>query len=76
MKKTKKLYLQVTTDKFRLPIFIADSPGELAQMTGSSVANILSTISHTKERHGVSKYEVVEYDAEEYEREMRQYYEN
>lgn len=76
MRKTKKLYLQVTTDKYRLPLLVADSPKELAQMMGTNVSNILSTISHTKERHGVSKYEVVEYDAEEYEKEMRQYYEN
>ena len=43
-----KLYLRVTKDKYELPVAVADSPRELAQMTGVSRASILSTLSHVK----------------------------
>ena len=76
MRKIKKLYLQVTTDKYRLPLLVADSPKELAKMMGTKDVNINSALSHAKKRRDNSMYEVVEYDAEEYEKEMRQYYEN
>ena len=43
-----KLYLRVTKDKYELPVAVADSPRELAKMTGVSRATILSALSHAK----------------------------
>ena len=45
-----KLYLQVTRDKYELPLAIADSPAELARITGAKPATVASTLSHY--RHG------------------------
>lgn len=56
-----KLYLRVTKDKYELPIAVADSPRELAQMLGVTRASILSSISHAKSgRLKSSSYKVVE----------------
>ena len=43
-----KLYLRVTKDKYELPVAVADSPRELAQMIGVSRDTILSSLSHVK----------------------------
>lgn len=43
-----KVYMQVTKDKYELPLVIADSPSELARMTGRGKNNVLSTIAHGK----------------------------
>lgn len=41
-----KLYIAVSRDKYKLPIAVADSAGELAKMVGVTKNNILSSISH------------------------------
>ena len=57
-----KLYLRVTRDKYELPEAVAESPRELAQMTGVSRATILSSISHEKAGRWKSIYKLMEVD--------------
>ena len=42
----KKLYVKTTGDKLDLPVAVADSPGELAKMLGTTAQSVLSAISH------------------------------
>ncbi len=44
--KTIKLYLKVTTDKYELPLAVAESPRELAMMCGTTANCVMSAISH------------------------------
>lgn len=44
------LYMMTTRDKYELPLAIADSPSELAKITGASQNTILSCLSHKKTR--------------------------
>lgn len=44
------LYMMVTDDEFELPLVVADSAQELADIIGRSVNTIYSGISH--EQHG------------------------
>ena len=56
-----KLYLRVTKDKYELPVAVADSPRELAKMTGVSRDGILSALSHVRAGQVKSSvYKVVE----------------
>lgn len=41
-----KLYMRTTTDELELPIAVAGSAKELAKMTGTTAASVLSSISH------------------------------
>ena len=45
---TKKIWMEVTRDEYELPVKIADSVEELAEMCGTSTNTIRSTISHRK----------------------------
>lgn len=55
------LYIKVTKDKFELPVAVADSVIELAEMTGTTKNTIYSTMSHLKEgRIKWSAYQKVE----------------
>lgn len=42
------IWLKVTHDKYELPIAVADSAKELAELTGCSENNIHSSRSHSK----------------------------
>ena len=42
----RKLYLKTTTDEYELPEAVAESPGELARMIGTTKEVVLSSISH------------------------------
>lgn len=42
----KKLYLYVTKDDYELPLIVADSAEELAQILGTTKNTVLSCISH------------------------------
>lgn len=42
----KKLYVKTTGDKLDLPVAVADSPRELAEMLGTTPKTVLSAISH------------------------------
>lgn len=44
----RKIYMCVTHDKYELPVAVADSPKELADMLGVTSNNILSAIYHAK----------------------------
>lgn len=50
MKKKQAIYMEVTPDKYELPVKIADSAVELAKLCGVSANNIYSSISHAKHR--------------------------
>ena len=41
-----KLYLKTTTDDLELPIAVAESPGELAKILGTSKNSVLSCLGH------------------------------
>lgn len=43
----KPLYMEVTRDRYELPLAVADSPWELARMRGVTVYPILHAVSHT-----------------------------
>ena len=46
----RNVWLKVTTDKYELPVAVADSAAELASLVGVKECNIYSSISHVK--HG------------------------
>ena len=48
-------YMKVTNDKYRFPVAVADSAGELARIVGATKNTDLSSISH-----GTGTYEKVE----------------
>jgi len=60
--KTMKLYMRTTTDRLELPIAVAGSAKELAEMTGTTPACVLSSISHGHK--GWCRVEVEDEDAE------------
>ena len=41
-----KLYLRTSTDELELPLAVAGSPKELADLTGTTPECVLSSISH------------------------------
>jgi len=43
-----KVYIKVTRDKYRLPVAVADTAKELAELCGTNVNVIYSSISHGK----------------------------
>ena len=43
-----KIWMKVTADKYELPLVIADSSRELAEMCGTTANSIVSAISHHK----------------------------
>lgn len=42
----KKLYMAVETDKYELPLYVADTSRELADWSGFSIGYVLSAIAH------------------------------
>lgn len=59
MNPCKPLYLLVTSDKYELPLAVADT--ELARMAGVTVGTVTASLSRRKraKRPGRSKYQVV-----------------
>lgn len=57
------LYMKCTTDKYELPIAVADSGAELARMLGITVGSVWSCIS--KHKSGYHKIVVEEPGVEE-----------
>ena len=56
-----KVYIAVTRDRLELPIAIADSIKELAQITNTDARTISSAISHIRSgRRKTSVYQEVE----------------
>ena len=60
----KPLYLEVTKDRYSLPLAVADTMAELARRRGVDVGNISKGVK-TAERGGSSKYIRVWVDQEE-----------
>lgn len=59
------MYMMVTNDKYELPLAVADTASELAQIVGTSTGCIYTTISDHKrdpQRHPHSKYVKVDID--------------
>ena len=55
-----KLYIKTTTDRLELPVAVAHSARELAEMTGTTAACVYSSLSH---RHkGWERVEVEDED--------------
>lgn len=46
MAKKRVLWLEVTQDEYELPLKVADTARELAQMCGTNINNVVSTASH------------------------------
>ena len=57
---TMKLYICITRDKYELPVAVAESARELAEMRGVQSSTVLSSISHEKEGLYKSMYKLVE----------------
>ena len=62
----KKYWMAVSKDKYRLPIAVADSAGQLARMLGKARGTIDSSVSH-----GKKAYERIEVDEDEYDEFIR-----
>ena len=58
------VYMMVTRDKYELPLAIADSVRELAEMIGKEPNRISSSMSHAKARGYKSPYRRVEIEDE------------
>lgn len=61
----KKLWLLVTFDEYELPLFVADSAGELGRHVGLSANAIISAISHANKKGFKSRYHSVDIDDED-----------
>ena len=59
------VWMLTTTDKYELPIFVADSCAELAAMCNTTSGNIFATIGKAKARGGRCKYVKVLVDADD-----------
>ena len=54
------------SDKYELPVYVADSAQECADFIGTSKASVLSSVAHAKRRkNGRSKFVRVYCDSEE-----------
>lgn len=59
------LYMEVTQDKYELPIAVAESPYELAHMRGIKIGSMLTMLSRVKCGWvSKGKYRIVEVDDE------------
>lgn len=56
VKRQKTVYMLVTQDKYELPLAVADSVAELAQILGIKQNIISSAISHAKKKGFNSRY--------------------
>lgn len=58
-----KVYIHVTRDKYELPLAIADSPSELARITGANRGTVASTLSLFRSgKYKHPQYQEVEID--------------
>lgn len=61
------LYMKTTSDEYELPLAVAESPRELAEMIGIKVASVASTISRIKngKPEATKCYHIVEVEDDE-----------
>lgn len=55
-----KLYMEVTMDKYQLPVAVAPTIRELARITGAKPNNISACVTRAKKNGWRSRYVVVE----------------
>jgi len=60
----KKIYMMVTQDKYELPMAIADTPAELAEIVGTTRNAISSAISKARAHGYHSRYVKVTVESE------------
>ncbi len=61
-----RIWMKVTSDKYELPLAVADTARELAEICGVKENNIVSAISHFKaKKHKRCKWVCVNVDNEE-----------
>ncbi len=61
-KKPKYIWMLVTTDKYELPLCVADSSKELAEMVGTNEVNVRTAVAHAKRRGNNCKYKKIKID--------------
>ena len=59
------LYMEVTKDKYELPVAVADSAAALARLVGVGKSSISQCMCHTKKYGGKCKYIKVVLEDEE-----------
>ena len=59
------LYMEITKDEYELPVAVAESPTELARITGYTRNAILSAISHDYGKKHFIKIDVEDDEGEE-----------
>ena len=57
------LYMEVTRDKYELPLAVADTLRELASMRNTNPSTICKSINHGKDKRGL-KYVKIEIEDE------------
>lgn len=63
-KKPKFLYMEVTRDKYELPVAVADSPAELAKMVGVTANRISVSLWEERNKNKPSKYRKIPFESE------------
>ena len=58
-------YMEITKDKFELPVAVAETTGELAKLRGVEANTIRCVMSHAKKQKRKCKYIKVVIDEEE-----------
>lgn len=61
------IWIKVTNDKYELPVAVADSAEELAQLCGVKTNNIHSSRSHAKAQGQKTQYRLVKVNDKEIE---------
>lgn len=63
IKRTPKyIWMQVSNDKYELPLYVADTSQELADILGVPVTNITSAMSHARQRGTNCRYIKIKID--------------
>lgn len=60
-----RLWMLITKDKYELPILVANTERELAELCGVKTTSIAARIKHAKDRREWSRYVKVEWDDKE-----------
>lgn len=64
-----KIWIEVTQDEYELPVAVADTARELAEIVGTTTNNIISQCSHRRKgRLKSSRFRMIEIEEEESER--------
>lgn len=61
-RKPKYVWMLVSNDKYELPLYVADTAQELADILGIPVINVTSAMSHARRRGNNCKYKKIKVD--------------